>query len=51
MSHSINRRQFAALLAASTGVPTATLAQNEGPVRLIVGYAPGGPVDTGAPGA
>jgi tripartite-type tricarboxylate transporter receptor subunit TctC len=48
MSHSINRRQFAALLAASTGVPTATLAQNEGPVRLIVGYAPGGPVDTGA---
>jgi hypothetical protein len=42
MKHHINRRQFAALLAASTGLPSGTRAQNEAPLRLIVGYAPGG---------
>ena len=46
MHKQLNRRQAAALIAAAA-TPMAR-AQNEAPVRLVVGYAAGGPVDGGA---
>jgi tripartite-type tricarboxylate transporter receptor subunit TctC len=42
----LNRRQAAAVIA-TAAMPLAK-AQNEAPIRLVVGYAAGGPVDGGA---
>ena len=47
MSIGIGRRQFSALLVATAAAPLAR-AQNEAPLRLVVGYAAGGPVDGSA---
>ncbi len=46
MNIQLNRRQATAFIAAAS-TPLAR-AQNEAPVRLVVGYAAGGPVDGGA---
>jgi len=46
MTTGIGRREFGALLAAAA-MPLAR-AQNEAPLRLVVGYAAGGPVDGSA---
>ena len=44
---SLSRRRFTAWAAATGAAPT-LMAQTEAPLRLLVGYAPGGPVDAGA---
>ncbi len=46
-SPSITRRRFGALTIAAATAPRAW-AQADAPLRLLVGYAPGGPVDGGA---